>query len=245
MQCPRCGLHNAPGVAACARCGLPVNVGPYPPRPTSPPTAAPPPAAQRPVPPYSAAAPAGRFGPSSEPAGPAPAQRPAGSGLARGLILLALLAALGYAAWALTARRTIFGDFAAGRAVTLSDARTSDHIDNVAIIVAGGLCGLAFLAWLLRRSTGRTRGGAPDTVGLVLTVLGGVTIGVGLLLLETVTDAGGQHAQGNRAALGTAVSGVGFVVVAVGLAVGFAVARRPRDPVAAAARREPPPLPGR
>jgi hypothetical protein len=148
-----------------------------------------------------------------------------GGTLALVALLLAAVASLVYAVWALTARRAIFSDFSAGRFVGASDAKSSDSIDTILLIVAGVIAVIAVVLWLVRRTTHRTSGGALDIGGLGLSILGLVIVVVGLFLASKITDAVGQPAEGDKGVTATVVIGVGFVVLALGLLIGMATVR--------------------
>ncbi|MDX6309197.1 MAG: hypothetical protein QOI06_2243 [Nocardioidaceae bacterium] len=267
MQCPRCGLQNPPGIAACQRCGLPVYFGPPAPAPGyGPPADQSPPAGEssyagqsphggqtaQPNQPYQPYGPSSQqntpayttpYGPpagspySSGPVAPysptatwptATTTRPPGGGgtrLARLLLTVAALACLGYAAWAMTARRGIFADFADNRPVSLDHARSSDRTDTIFLVVAGALAVVALAFWLLRLASGKARSGGLAVVGFAMSVLGIACVVVGLVLSGMVGTGGSRADEGNKAATATIVTGSGFIALAIGLVIGLLVVR--------------------
>lgn len=166
--------------------------------------------------------PPGRDWPQTWPGAP---ETRRGGAAAMGCLLLAAVLCAAYALWAFTARRGIFADFSAGRAVTSGRARTSDRIDTVLIVVAGVAAVVAVVWWVTRRV--RRRSGTPAELGgLAVTALGVLIVGVGLSLAGTVTDAATRVAQGDRGVTAAVVSGIGFAVLALGLLAGAATVRR-------------------
>lgn len=143
-------------------------------------------------------------------------------------VVLAVGAALclGYAAWSVTARRGIFADFASGTIPTDSEISTSDTLDLIFILVAGAVALLGLGLWVARKSSGRTRGGGVELVGLVVAGLGLVTVLVALVLQDRSVADGTQTEQGDKAATASVVMGAGFTVVAIALLVGLMVNRR-------------------
>ncbi len=146
------------------------------------------------------------------------------SRFARLLLVVAVLASLGYAVWAMTARRGIFADFADNRPVSLDDAKTSDRLDTIFLVVAGALVLLALAVWLIRLMAGRARTGALTVAGFVLCGLGLVTVVVGLVLSGQVGNGGDRAAEGQDAVTATIVTGSGFIALALGLLIGLRVA---------------------
>lgn len=130
------------------------------------------------------------------------------------------LLSLGYAAWAFTTRRGIFQDFADGSLVTADDAKSSDTIDTIFLLVAGLVAVIALLLLareLIRRTLGRW---SLKLIGLSVGVLGAIAVVLGLALANDVADSGSQTEQGERGVTATVIVGGGFLVVAVGLLVG-------------------------
>jgi heme/copper-type cytochrome/quinol oxidase subunit 1 len=138
---------------------------------------------------------------------------------------VAALLSVVYALWELTARRGIFADFQAGRAVTLGQARTSDRLDTVLAVVAG-VAAVAALVWWVSDRVHRKSGTRAEACAFVVTVVGAVTIAVGMLLASAVTNAGTQAAQGGRGITAANVLGIGFVVLAAGLLLAAVSVRR-------------------
>jgi hypothetical protein len=156
------------------------------------------------------------------------------SGLAtRAALALAALTCLGYAVWAFTARRDIFGDFASGQAVGLGEAESNDRIDTGWLIVAGVVTLVALALWLVRRLGGTGRRPL-DVGGLVLAGLGTVTVVAGLFLASRVADGTDQVSAGDRGVTASLVTGSGFLLLGVGLGLGL-LARSRRSPAPAAA----------
>jgi len=130
------------------------------------------------------------------------------------------LLSLGYAAWAFTARRGIFRDFADGTLVTADDAKSSDTLDTAFLLVAGIVAGIALLLLtkeLLSRAVGKW---GPKLAGLTVGVLGLVAVVMGLSLADSLSDSGSQAEGGDKGVTATVIVGGGFVLVAVGLLVG-------------------------
>jgi heme/copper-type cytochrome/quinol oxidase subunit 2 len=135
------------------------------------------------------------------------------------------VAALAYAAWAFTARRGIFADFAAGNSVSGDDAKSSDTIDTIFLIVVGVVVLVALGLWIARMAARKSQGGAVDISGIALAALGLVSVLVGLYLASTIVDADGQAAQGDKGVTATLVVGGGFALLAVGLLIGVFTVR--------------------
>jgi hypothetical protein len=142
------------------------------------------------------------------------------------LLVVGGLLSLGYAAWAFTARRGIFADFADGVRVSTDDARTSDQIDTVFVIVAGIVAVAALVLWVIVKATGRSDGGVVELAGLAVAGVGVVVALVGLVLSAGVADGGSTAEQGDKGVIATLVLGAGFTLLAVGLLVGSAATRR-------------------
>jgi hypothetical protein len=143
--------------------------------------------------------------------------------------VLAIIACVGYAVWAFTARRGIFADFADNQTVSLGRAQSSDHADTVLLVVAGALAVIAIAVWLIRVLAGKARGGGLTVAGFVVSLVGMVVVVVGLVMSGNVDSAATRVGQGQHAEAATVVTGVGFVILAVGLAMGLLVARPPRE----------------
>lgn len=158
----------------------------------------------------------------------ADAERPGGSRLARFLLLIAALACLGYAIWAMTARRAIFADFVDGVPVALDRARTSDRLDTVFLVIAGALAVVALAWWLVQIIAGKAGTGGLVVFGFVVAGLGMVTVVVGLVMSGLVSNDGSRVDDGRQAVTATIVTGCGFLVLAVALLIGVAVVRKPR-----------------
>ncbi len=132
---------------------------------------------------------------------------------------------LGYAGWAFSARRGIFADFAAGNAVSGDDAKSSDTIDTVFLIVAGVAALVALGVWIARMAGRKTKRGALNLSGITVAGLGLVAALIGLFLASTIGDADGQTAQGDKGVSATLVVGGGFALLAVGLLIGVFTVR--------------------
>ena len=148
-----------------------------------------------------------------------------GTRLTRLLLTVAALACLAYAAWAMTARRGIFADFADNRPVSLDHARSSDRTDTIFLVVAGALAVVALACWLLRLAAGKARSGGLAVVGFAVSILGIACIVVGLVLSGMVGTGGSRVDEGNKAVTATIVTGSGFIALAIGLIIGLAVVR--------------------
>ncbi|MEJ7629567.1 MAG: hypothetical protein WKF54_08250, partial [Nocardioidaceae bacterium] len=152
-----------------------------------------------------------------------------GAGLSRVLLLVAALASLVYAVWAMTARRGIFADFADSKSVSLSDARSSDQLDTTLLVVAGALAVIALAVWLVRLLAGKARSGGLTLLGFLVSGLGMACVVVGLVMSGMVGDGVNQADEGERAVTSTIVTGSGFIALAVGLLIGLLVAKARRD----------------
>lgn len=147
--------------------------------------------------------------------------------LATAGLVVAGVANLSYAAWALTARRSMYADIAdaaAGNgAVPLSAARGSDAVDAGWSAAAGLLLAVALLLWAAARVLGRQRLGTAGFAGLAL-------VGVGLLVVAAGTSvaatAGGDPSEAGRVALGCTVVGIGFLLTGLGPLTGAAALLR-------------------
>jgi len=133
--------------------------------------------------------------------------------------------AIAYAVWAFTFRRGIFADFADGNAVSSDDAKSSDTMDTIFLIVAGVFALVALGLWIARMAARKTKGGALDLSGIAVAGLGLVSVLVGLYLASTIVDADGQAAQGDKGVTATLVVGGGFALLAVGLLIGILTVR--------------------
>ncbi|MGI8699782.1 MAG: hypothetical protein ACR2JU_00960 [Nocardioidaceae bacterium] len=149
--------------------------------------------------------------------------------LSRLVLLVGVLACLGYAIWALTARRGIFADFADNRSVSLDDARSSDRLDTVFLVVAAAIAVIALALWLIRLLNGRARSGAPTVAGFVISALGLACVVVGLVLSGLVGGDGSRTDEGRQAAAAAIVTGCGFIALALGLLIGTLVVARSRN----------------
>lgn len=164
-----------------------------------------------------------------------PASGSRGALVARVLLGVAAVACLIYALWALTARRSVFADFADNQVVTLARARSSDHTDTVLLVLAGVLAVIALICWLIQVLTGRAREGGLPIAGFVVSGVGLVCVVVGLVMSGMVADSGTRAEQGQRAVTATLVTGTGFLILAVGLVIGVLAAtgsdpeRQPSD----------------
>lgn len=202
MTCPRCGLDNPAGARSCQRCALPLD------------------GAGAPVP-RSDLEP----GPLSHGSAPTPAAKRA-SASASILLGVAAVICLAYAAWAFSMRRGVFAALTWGDGVSVDSARTSDVVTTVGVVVAAvvAVAALVLWAWRGRRST---RGSVDvlEVTGLVVTLLGAAVVIVGLSVGGASTGVSGVRDAAHLALVGTLVGGVGFVIVAVGLATALVAIR--------------------
>jgi len=158
-----------------------------------------------------------------------------GAALSRVLLLLGAVASLGYAGWAMTARRGIFADFADSKTVSLSDAKSSDRTDTILLVIAGGLALLALAFWLVRLLGGKARGGVLTLLGFLVSLAGLACVVVGLVMSGMVDGGGSQVDKGKQAVTSTMVTGSGFIALAVGLLIGLLVVKARPLPAAAEA----------
>jgi hypothetical protein len=153
-----------------------------------------------------------------------------GSGLVKAAVILAViaaLAALGYAGFALTLRRGVYSDLDDDPgSVTKDDAESSDNINAIGLWVAGVLIGLAFVLLLASMISARRGRNSLGIIGIVLVILGAGVATWGCLLVDgvdNVTEAG-------DAVTGYLVAGPAFAAMAVGLLLGALGLRRPPRP---------------
>lgn len=146
------------------------------------------------------------------------------------VIALALggVLALAYAIWAFTARRGIFSDFAGGTTVSTDDAKSSDTIDTIFLLVAGLVALVVLGLWIARLVGRKSKGDGLDLAGVVVAGIGVVVVLVGLFLASGIADPDGQTAQGDKGVTATLITGGGFVLLAVGLLMGMLTVRGPR-----------------
>jgi hypothetical protein len=142
------------------------------------------------------------------------------------VLVLAVVAGFGYAAWALFDRRGIFEDFADGTStMTLDEARSSDRWDTILLVVAIVLVSVAVLWWLVLRINAGTAGGSLEIGGLAIVGLGIVVTAIGLVMSADVSSSGTRQDEGDKAASAALVYGLGFTVIALGLIIGIAAVR--------------------
>ncbi len=196
MQCPRCGLQNGPQVQACARCGLPVAM----------------------LTPAATAA----YDPPAQ-----PMQQPVDAGPSlvdatalRTLLGLGALLSLGYAVWALTARRSIFAGFQNGEPASVGDARSNDHLDTAFFVVAAALALVVVIWWLVRVAASRSPRSDATVAAMALCALGAAVALAGLILSAGVSVGVDAPDEGGRGVTAAIVLGGGFVFLAAGLALG-------------------------
>jgi len=148
-------------------------------------------------------------------------------------MLIAVLFTAGYGVWSLTLRREVFADFAAGVSVSTEVARSNDRIDLALVLVTSVTAVAAIVLWLLalRRRPGTVLG----LVGLIATGVGIAVVLVGLALAASVSGADGQVGQGERGVTAAVLSGLGFLLLAVGLMCGAVGLRNASTPRPAAA----------
>ncbi len=133
---------------------------------------------------------------------------------------LAALFSLVYAVWAFTARRGVFADFSNGVTVTDAQATSSDRVDTALLLLASLLVVVAIALWVTRTvNAGKVEAGL-ELGGLALTGLGVVVVLVGLYVSSTIVGAGDSVSQGDRGVTAAVVTGAGFLVIAIGLALG-------------------------
>lgn len=166
-----------------------------------------------------------------------PSSGPTGGGaaLSRVLLLLGAVASLGYAGWAMTARRGIFADFADSKTVSLSAAKSSDRTDTILLVIAGGLALLALAFWLVRLLGGKARGGVLTLLGFLVSLAGIACVVVGLVMSGMVDGGETQVDEGRKAVTSTMVTGSGFIALAVGLLIGLLVVKARPSPADAEA----------
>jgi hypothetical protein len=152
------------------------------------------------------------------------------SGLVKAAVVLAViaaLAALGYAGFALTLRRGVYADLDNDPgSVTKDDAESSDNINAIGLWVAGVLIGLAFVLLLASMISARRGRNALGIIGVVLVILGAGVATWACLLVDGVDDV----TEAGDAVTGYLVAGPAFAAMAVGLLLGALGLRRPPRP---------------
>ncbi len=156
------------------------------------------------------------------------------SGALAAVIALGLggVLALAYALWAFTARRGIFADFADGNPVSTDDAKSSDTMDTIFLLVAGLVALVALGLWIARFVGRKSKGDGIDLAGMAVAGIGVLVVLVGLFLASGIADADGQSAQGDKGVTATMITGGGFLLLAVGLLMGLLKVRGPRKDTA-------------
>ncbi|MBA2445264.1 MAG: hypothetical protein H0V49_08035 [Nocardioidaceae bacterium] len=104
--------------------------------------------------------------------------------------------------------------------MTADDAKSSDTLDTIFLLVAGVVAVIALLLLareLIRRTLGRW---VLKLIGLSVGVLGAIAVVFGLALANELADSGGQAEQGDKGVTATVIVGGGFLLVAVGLLAG-------------------------
>ncbi|MGI8433891.1 MAG: hypothetical protein ACR2LE_04045 [Nocardioidaceae bacterium] len=155
----------------------------------------------------------------------------AGAAALRTALGLSALLSLGYAVWALTARRGVFSGFRGGDPANVEDARSNDHIDTTFFLVAAALAVVALTWWLVRVAADRSPRSGVTVAGMALCALGAAVALAGLILSAGVSDGADVADEGGKGVTAAIVLGGGFVLLAVGLALGSLVAGR-RQPAA-------------
>lgn len=224
MQCPRCGLQNAPGAVQCMRCGHAFSTpaqdqpsGPAQPRSGPQQPAGGRPAGTQPRPGQPGGWQHPGYAPKPPPPPPPPPEPEYGSiwrVLAAIALTLATAACVVYGGWAATSRRGIFADLADGGSVTFEAAQDSDRLHGVLLWTAVGAVGLAVVLWLLAHLRRRKPLGIAGFTALALLVIG-MLVAVGGAYLTSLVD--GEVAEADRGALGFLIMGIGFLLVAGGM----------------------------
>jgi hypothetical protein len=141
--------------------------------------------------------------------------------------VIGVLAALGYAGFALTLRRGVYADLEDDPAsVTEDDAKNSDNINAIGLWAAGVLVGIAFLLLIIAMIRARRGRNVLGITGAVLVVLGALAATWGCLLVNGVDDV----SEAGDAVTGYLVAGPAFAAMAVGLLLGAFGLRRPGRP---------------
>lgn len=144
-----------------------------------------------------------------------------------GLAVVAALAALGYAGFALTLRRGIYADLDSDpTSVSKSDAENSDNVNAVGLWVAGLLVAIAFVLLIASMVSARRGRNGLGYFGAVLVVLGALAATWGCLKVSGVDDV----ANAGDAVTGYLIAGPGFVLMAIGLVLGALGLRQPAQP---------------
>jgi hypothetical protein len=157
---------------------------------------------------------------------PAPGRTRVWKAVAATALAVAGLAGLGYAGWALTARRAIFVDIhamaegageaaqGARTAVSPAAARSSDALDSGWWWATLVLVTLALLVWLLPRALRRLRLGPLGFTGVCAVGAGLAVVTIGCYVASLT---GGEPERADQAALGLSVVGAGFLLLSLGL----------------------------
>lgn len=230
MQCPRCGLQNAPGAARCMRCSHEFETSPdQPPMPAQSQQRRQQSGWQHPG-----------YTPKPPPPPPAPPEPEYGSVwrvLAAIALSVAAVACIGYGGWAMIARRGIFADLADGEPVTEQAARESDRLNTMLLWLALGALVVAVLLWLTAHLWRKKPLGTAGFTAIALIVTGGLVLLGGAYMTSLVE---GEVSQADTAAVGFLIMGGGSLLLGGGaisaLVAVFIRPPRPEVPSAGFAR---------
>lgn len=137
--------------------------------------------------------------------------------LARVLLGIAAAAALAYAVFAILALRGVYNDFDSADA-TLGEVQDRLDIHNIAVWVVVAVAALAGAAWIVSLVTARRGGGGLGLGGLAVTVVGAAVAVYGFVRMTGADN-------GDDAATGALIAGIGCAVAAVGLIFGLLALR--------------------
>lgn len=144
--------------------------------------------------------------------------------------LVAAVAGLGYAAFALTLRRGVYADLDDDPgSVSKDDADSSDLYNAIGLWAAGALIGIALVMILMAILSAKRGRNLLGIAGVVVVILGAAAAAWGSLQVNGVDDV----ADAGDAVTGYLIAGPGFAVMAVGLILAVLGIRRPVTPASA------------
>jgi len=151
--------------------------------------------------------------------------------LAAVALVVAAGTCLGYGGWAMSARRAVFADLAAGEGVSAAVAQESDHLHEQLLTAAVIALVVAIALWLLAHLLSRRPLATAGFTAVALFVTGAM-LAVGGAYVTSLVDG---VAEADRAAIGFLIMGGGFLLLGSGaVAAVVALFRARRSPTPAA-----------
>jgi hypothetical protein len=141
--------------------------------------------------------------------------------------IVGAIAALGYAGFALTLRRSVYADLDDDpTSVSKDDAESSDNLNAIGLWVAGVLIGIALLLLIMSMISARRGRNGLGITAIVVVVVGAAAAVWGCLAVNDVDDI----TEAGDAVTGYLVAGPGFAVMGIGLILGLLGLRKPAKP---------------